>query len=158
MIDFSSYTVTELRQWIKEYQEQHNTSFSGLSKMRKAELYKLATVLDRSVKNGTTVTSKDIVDLSAVVIGEETVLLESGTRNPTEKSHPLTDRFVHIEMNQESLSELQDHTVEMFFDPEIEKIYNSFNRKQRRKFTKLCKGVIRLDDSEVTRERLASCF
>lgn len=110
MIDFNSYTVVELRQWIKEYQEKNNTSFTGLSKMRKAELVELANTLNDSVEDKT-------------------------------QEEPMS-----CEDTQASDS---PNTVE---------IYNSLNRKQKRKFNKLCKGAIVLDDTEVTWERLASCF
>ena len=154
MIDFSSYTVAELRQWIKEYQEQHGTSFVGLSKMRKAELYKLATELGHSVKNDTPVTAGDIVDLSSVVTNDEMETIIDEIR--------IHDEMPNMASSQEELFQIgvksavvRDSTLN---SPNVVEIYSSFNRKQRRKFTKLCKGVIRLDDSEVTRERLASCF
>lgn len=145
MIDFNSYTVVDLRQWIKEYQEKNNTSFTGLSKMRKAELYKLAVTLNNSIKDETPITGPvPFVDTSAVLTPEnvdminkeieEIIAIETGDPNPiktpTSKAH----------------------------NPEIETIYNSLNRKQKRKFNKLCKGAIVLDDTEVTWERLASCF
>lgn len=130
MIDFNSYTVVELRQWIKEYQEKNNTSFTGLSKMRKAELVELAVTLNKSVDDGT-----PIIDNNPIIILDEVPNL------PPTQEEPMP-----CEETQPTRS---SNTVE---------IYNSLNRKQRRKFNKLCKGAIVLDDTEATWERLASCF
>lgn len=144
MIDFNSYTVVELRQWIKEYQEKNNTSFTGLSKMRKAELVELAITLNNSVDDGT-----PIIDDNPIIILDEVPNL------------PLTQEELTQYGERESLrignksAVIQTSTSH---SPNTVEIYNSLNRKQKRKFNKLCKGAIVLDDTEATWERLASCF
>lgn len=144
MIDFNSFTVVELRQWIKEYQEKNKLSFSGLSKMRKAELVELAIELNNSVEDKTQST-----DHNTIIILDELPNL------------PLTQEELTQYGERPSLMDGEQPykiPTPKALDPEIETIYNSLNRKQRRKFNKLCKGAIVLDDTEVTRERLASCF
>ena len=200
MIDFNSFTVVELRQWIKEYQEKNNTSFTGLSKMRKAELYKLAVTLNNSIKDGTPITGPiPLVDTSTVLSQEdadtinkeieEIVAFENEGPNPNilldelqpydvnvevivddNKHIIIVDELPFIPLTQEELTQHGEMASLMdgeqsykiptpkAHDPEMETIYNSLNRKQKRKFNKLCKGAITLDDTEVTRERLASCF
>lgn len=144
MIDFNSYTVVELRQWIKEYQEKNNTSFTGLSKMRKAELVELAITLNNSVEDKTQST-----DHNTIIILDELPNL------------PLTQEELTQHGERPSLMDGEQPykiPTPKAHNPDMETIYNSLNRKQKRKFNKLCKGAIVLDDTEVTWERLASCF